>query len=274
MQIRDRMRGTGSYWGNARGRWVSGNVSPTGAAGILGTALVLSGCALEEEAETSGELARETFGASVEKRPIEGRIIGSGDATYLLLGVIHGNEPLGADLLERFAEHAALHPSLLEGKRLVIVPVLNPDGLARGSRTNARGVDLNRNFPARTWRRGPRHGAAPSSEPETRVIQRLIRRFEPERILSVHSPLHCVNFDGPARNLAGAMARAARYPLRASIGYSTPGSLGSYAGGDLEIPNITLELGPKETKERAWRGLRAALEVFVTHPTGAAEPGE
>lgn len=235
---------------------------------------MLPGCAFQGEADTSSEPAHETFGASVERRPIEGRIIGSGGATYLLLGVIHGNEPLGADLLERFAEHAALHSSLLDGKRLVIVPVLNPDGLARGSRTNARGVDLNRNFPAKNWRRGPRHGAAPSSEPETRVIQRLIRRFEPERILSVHSPLHCVNFDGPAKDLARAMARAAQYPLRASIGYSTPGSLGSYAGGDLEIPNITLELGPKETKERAWRGLRAALEVFVTHPTRLVEIGK
>ena len=125
-------------------------------------------------------------------------MLGSGPRTYLLFGVIHGNEPLGEPLLESFIAHVRDQPSLLSGRRLVILPVVNPDGLERRTRVNANGVDLNRNFPARNWKQGPRYGTDPASEPETRALIKIVRQFQPSRILAVHSPLRVVNYDGPA----------------------------------------------------------------------------
>jgi protein MpaA len=182
--------------------------------------------------------------------------------------VIHGNEPLGKPLLEQLEKHLDRRPDLLEGKRVVIIPVLNPDGLARRVRTNARGIDLNRNFPAGNWAPAPRHGKSPGSESETRVILDLIRRYQPNRILAVHSPLHCINFDGPGEEMAAEMARATGYPLKESIGYETPGSLGSYAGRDLGIPSITIEIERDATEPDLWPSLAPALEAFLLHPGG------
>jgi protein MpaA len=213
---------------------------------------------------------QEVFAYSTEGRPIRGTVLGEGADTYLCFGVIHGNEPAGGPLLERFVKHIEEHPDLIDGKRVVVVPVLNPDGLERNSRTNARGVDLNRNFPSRNWRPSPRHGDAPASEHETRALLRLLRQFQPSRILSIHSPLRCVNFDGPAEGIARNMARASGLPLRSSIGYETPGSLGSYAGDDLLVPTITLELPKSAGGKELWPRLAGALEEFLTTAEPAA----
>ena len=230
----------------------------------------LSGCALSGTQDAEDPDRGETFAYSTEGRPIRGSVIGQGPETYLCFGVIHGNEPEGGPLLKRFVKHLEERPALLEGRKVVVIPVLNPDGLERKSRTNARGVDLNRNFPARNWRPNPRHGDAPASERETRALLKILRQFRPSRILSIHSPLHCVNFDGPAEEIAQNMARASGYPLRSSIGYETPGSLGSYAGDDLLVPTVTLEL-PRNTRERElWPRLVGALEEFMTTPEPAA----
>lgn len=127
-----------------------------------------------------------------------------------------------------------------------------------------RGVDLNRSFPAASWRPHPRHGI----EPETRALLKILRQFRPARILAIHSPLYCVNFDGPAEHLAEAMADACGYPIQPSIGHDTPGSLGSYAGTDQEIPTITLELAPQTRRSRIWSEMAVALQRFVTTGPG------
>jgi protein MpaA len=218
-----------------------------------------------EELPLSARVESEVMGYSAQGKPIRGTVLGEGPETCLLIGVIHGNEPMGAPLLERFLDQAENDASLIAGKRLVVIPVLNPDGLERGSRTSSRGVDLNRNFPASNWRPSPRHGDVPASEPETRALLRVIRQFRPARILSIHSPLRCVNYDGPAEELARAMAQATGYPLRPSIGYATPGSLGSYAGDDLLIPTITLELPAHGGEDELWETVGPALVALVNH---------
>jgi len=81
------------------------------------------------------------------------------------------------------------------------------------------------------------------------AIDRALREYRPNRIVSIHQPLRygseCVDYDGPAEDLAIAMSRHAPIPVK-RIG-SRPGSLGSYAGVTLGIPIITLEL-PKDAK--------------------------
>src|SRR5690349_15665371 len=91
-----------------------------------------------------GELAR-----SSEGRPIWGGAIGAGPSPLLLIGGVHGDEPSSVEavvaLVGRLRAHAAA------AAPLIVVPALNPDGLARNAKNSARDVDLNRNFPARNW---------------------------------------------------------------------------------------------------------------------------
>ena len=209
----------------------------------------------------------QVFGYSVEGRPIQGTVLGDGPRTSLLVGVIHGNEPIGMPLLSQLERYLLSHPELLRNRRVVIVPVVNPDGLKRGTRANANGIDLNRNFPSRCFTPRADHGTEPASEPETRTLVRLVETFQPERVLSIHSPLNCVNFDGPAREVARRVAKATRMPVRDSVGYPTPGAFGRYVGTDRKIPSITLELGTGLSSAAAWNEIRGGFVAFLeSHP--------
>lgn len=133
-------------------------------------------------------LARqEVIGHSVQGRPIELRQLGdprwSGE--LLVFGCIHGDEcaaggvaPLTGGCPDPSAD-------------IFLVPDLNPDGAAEGSRLNARSVDLNRNFPS-GWRPSGRPGdpeypgRRPFSEPETRLAARIIRALDPAATIWFH----------------------------------------------------------------------------------------
>jgi protein MpaA len=191
------------------------------------------------------------LGSSVENRPIEG----FGDGEILIFGGIHGDEPGSVELCRRFTRPGAF-----------VIPAVNPDGLRRNQKNNARDVDLNRNFAAKNWSAEHRAGYFPGenalSEPESAALARLIDERSPRLIVSVHQPLRCVNWDGPAGELAEKMAAACGYPLRPSIGYPTPGSFGSLYGVDRGLPVITLEL-PREPTERDYELCLAALECAM-----------
>ena len=181
-----------------------------------------------------------TVGRSVEGRPLTCGIFGTGRRTTLLLAGIHGNEPAGRPLLKLLVDHLQEHDAAFYDQRVVLLPSANPDGLARRSRYNSRGVDLNRNFAASNWRKSRRHGPRPLSEPESRAIVALIDRYRPRAIISIHQPFNVIDYDGPGADLAGAMSAHSGMTVR-KLG-SRPGSLGSYAGTSLGIPVITLEL--------------------------------
>jgi protein MpaA len=90
--------------------------------------------------------------------------------------------------------------------------------------------------------------------------------LQPVAIVAIHSITRgrqCNNFDGPAEELARRMADKNGYPVRKSIGYPTPGSFGSWAGLDRQIPTITLELPHDQDGESAWSDNRDALLEFV-----------
>ena len=89
---------------------------------------------------------------------------------------------------------------------------------------------------------------------------------KPEWIISIHSIArgkHCNNYDGPARWLAEAMYRHNGYPVTATMGYPTPGSLGSWAGIDKQIPIVTLELPREDPGMSAWMQNRDALLAAI-----------
>ena len=153
--------------------------------------------------------------------------------------------------------------------RVVLVPIVNPDGLSGGVRTNANGVDINRNFPTKNWKNkiGLRKhfpGKYPTSEPETKAVIKMIKQFNPDRIVSIHTPLRIVNYDGPAQDLAIDIAMLTGYPVRKNIGYPTPGSLGNYAGNEKNIPTITLEL-PRKSFQKIWEENREALLLSLIY---------
>jgi len=210
-------------------------------------------------------------GRSVRNRAIRCTVHGDDGETVLILGGIHGNEPASATLARELSRRLTRQPGLRSGRRVVIAPAVNPDGLAANTRYNARGVDLNRNFETSNWNGARPHGPRPLSEPESRYITGLVRRYRPARIVSIHQPLTCVDYDGPGRELAEAMSRACDLPVR-KLGCRA-GSLGSYTGEDLGIPTITLELPARATHVSAdtlWEEYGRAMLAAVRFSPGHA----
>ena len=132
---------------------------------------------------------RVVIGRSVEGRSIVARRLGDpdGERVALAVGVIHGDERAGLEVL------AQIDRDELEGTQLWTISSLNPDGSRARTRKNARGVDLNRNFPFR-WRSGaPKSsgyypGPGPGSEPETRAAMRFIEDIRPDVTVWYHQP--------------------------------------------------------------------------------------
>jgi protein MpaA len=159
-----------------------------GGAAVAAVALLLL-LATDAGAAAAG---REVIGRSVEGRPIVAVHSGDpeADVEVLVVGAVHGNEAAGLPIARRLIAAGAPR-----GAQLWVVPSLNPDGVAAGSRGNAHGVDLNRNFPF-DWRPlgGLEYsGPGPLSEPEARAAHRLIRRERPDVTIWFHQPLGLVD---------------------------------------------------------------------------------
>lgn len=193
-------------------------------------------------------LGLDALGRSTEGRPVWGASRGgASERPILVVGGVHGDEPSSVEAVIGLVQRLAAAPDV---GPLVLVPALNPDGLARNLKNSAGDVDLNRNFPARNWQ--PAHapgyfpGRSPQSEPETRILVDLVEAHAPRGVVAVHAPFACVNYDGPAAaaTWAAEVAAACGWPARGDIGYPTPGSLGSWLGVDRGLPVLTLELPP------------------------------
>lgn len=135
---------------------------------------------------------RTEIGRSVEGRPIVAFGSGSRDAALkvLVVGAIHGDETAGMRIARRL-----VHAPPIRRVRLVVIPTINPDGVAANTRGNAHGVDLNRNFPYR-WRPlggGEYSGPRPLSEPESRAAQHLILSEKPDVTIWFHQPFGLID---------------------------------------------------------------------------------
>lgn len=188
---------------------------------------------------------------SVQGRPLLQRDVSavSSRLRVLVLGGIHGDELSSTALVLHWIGAAMETPSNIHWR---FVPLMNPDGmlLARPTRTNARGVDLNRNFPTPGWdkeapaywskrtRSDPRRypGPKPLSEPESRWLHDEMERWKPDLIVSVHAPYGVLDFDGPTVP----PERLGRLYLD-QVGIF-PGSLGNYGGVHKKVPVVTIEL--------------------------------
>lgn len=186
----------------------------------------------------------------------------------LILGGVHGDEGAAAEFADSLVSFLRGRDAEVSGRDLFILPLLNPDGLAAKTRQNANGVDLNRNWPSRDF--GPDNfterqfgGKTPLSEPETKALSALMEQLNPGLLVILHTPLNCINYDGPAEELAAKLAKDLELPLRSDIGYPTPGSLGTYYGKERGLPVITLEF-PNQSDLWASFGpaLLASLGIF------------
>lgn len=159
----------------------------------------------------------------------------------LIIGVAHGDEPQGEFLINNYLNKISTLP-----QNLLFIPSLNPDGQQLETRTNANEVDINRNFPTENWELGERNryfgGEKPASEVETRFVIDIIEKYAPKLIITLHTPFKIVNFDGEAREISEKIAEIFNYPVEESIGYPTPGSFGTWAGVERQIPIITIEM--------------------------------
>ena len=214
------------------------------------------------------------IGTSVDDRPIACITLGRGEEVILFIASIHGDESAGTPLLHDLAAWFRDRPQLLDGRKLLLVPEANPDGMAADRRTNSNGIDLNRNFPSDNRTNNRRYGLTPLSEPEAAAIAKMIRLHAPQRIVSLHEPVGCIDYDGPAHLLAAHMATHCDLPV-GKLG-TRSGSLGAWAGEDLKIPIITVEL-PRSAKYRnrgqLWDMYGKALieAVLFRQPSGGVE---
>ena len=201
-------------------------------------------------------------------------------ARVLVVGGIHGDELTAVSIVFRWIEWLQQPAGDAQRYHWRVVPVMNPDGLLAKppTRVNARGVDLNRNFPTYNWfreaprywlvstRRDPRRfpGTAPASEPESRWLHNEITRFKPDVIVSVHAPHNVLDFDGPQTGIKAPLRFGRLHLNRVGV---YPGSLGNFGGLKEGIPVVTLELPhalkmPTEAElAHVWRDMQDWLRV-------------
>jgi murein tripeptide amidase MpaA len=214
--------------------------------------------------ERPAVIERAVIGHSVQGRPITAWHLGRpGKRRVLLISTMHGDEGKPRQIL------AALRDGRpIRGIDLWVVPVYNPDGLARGTRKNARGVDLNRNFPYHwadldgAYESGPRA----ASEPETRAMMGFLRAIQPSRIISFHQPLYGVDTDTKNRAFSRRIARALHLPRKSfTCGGVCHGTMTGWFNSRFAGAAVTVEYGARP----ASRHLRRTAPEQVLRVFGA-----
>lgn len=188
---------------------------------------------------------------SVEGRPIFHYDKASKDGKgkkIIVFSLIHGDETPAGTVGRYWMERLE---SIDSRNSWRVIPILNPDGVKRKTRPNANKIDINRNFPTRDWaelatsywksktnsnpRRFP--GENPGSEPETKCALKHMEDFKPNFVVSVHTPLKVLDFDGPK---VSPPPKFDYLPWK-SLGHF-PGSLGRYMWFERQTPVLTMEL--------------------------------
>lgn len=230
-----------------------------------------------------GELAFEpdSYGRSVQGRPLEVWLPAE-PAEVLVFAGIHGEEPETTVALSSALR--SLGPGQL---RAAVVLAANPDGLARGTRGNARGVELNRNFPTADWtplqalhrftRGEPQDvalspGPAAASEPESQALMTLVERLSPRLVVALHSPLGCV-IDPLRGEPARWLSQRTGLPMRMDAGSPTPGTCDGWVRETTDALALTLELPVCSKDEALVRYLDPLVELLAT-PLAAMRPIE
>jgi hypothetical protein len=165
----------------------------------------------------------------------------------LVISLIHGDEAPAGSVGRFWMERLE---SIIPRNTWRVIPLLNPDGLAQKTRVNFNKIDLNRNFPTKDWEKdavnywknqsksNPRRfpGDRGGSEPETQCALKHIDDFKPDFIVSIHTPLKVLDYDGPKVS-----PPKYEYLPWKNLGHF-PGSLGRYMWFERKVPVLTMEL--------------------------------
>lgn len=220
----------------------------------------------------------QTIARSAEGRPIEMARFGRGPARVLIVGPLAGDDVAALGLIDHLADHLSRFPERCGNTTIAILRLPNPDGYVARTRTNARGVDLDRNFGSSTWRKVPAgkrwlSGRLPESEPETRTVVAVLNDFRPERVVLVGSSSReaSIGHSPSGEPWAQALAVAWEVPIMPPDPQSSSGSLASYVGGDLKLPVLSLGV-PRESPspESLWASFGNDMLAAVTSPAPGA----
>ena len=213
------------------------------------------------------------------------------NTTIIFCGV-HGDEITPVKFCFDIMKHLSVNQNKFIGNRIIVAPLVTPDSFLKKypSRTNAKGIDVNRNFPTIDWdkdairlwkqkyssdkRRFPGHQS--KTEQEVHFQINLINRYNPSKIISVHAPLTIIDYDGPSKNHSGEDHEGKNLLVQMSKkadGYKVknypffPGSLGNWAGNERGIPTYTVELPTSDNRqhEKYWKKFESAITHAITH---------
>lgn len=197
----------------------------------------------------------------------------------LLVAAQHGEEAETGLLARRLLERV---PG--DETRWAVVQVANPDGLLAGTRQNAAGVDLNRNFPCASWSAEPSYtfppgidpdlrelpnrtscsspGSEAGCEPETQALMALVRELRPKLVVDLHAPIELLLVrEGVPPEPVELLARSADLPVHADLEVASPGAFDEWLQ-EQGIPAIVYEVehaGLPQLCKRHLPGLEALL---------------
>lgn len=231
------------------------------------------------------------LGKSVEGRPIYGLTLGEGPIRILMWSQMHGNESTTTKAVLDLINYLDSDPDgLLHKCRIMIIPMLNPDGAERYTRINANGIDLNRD-------------ARDLSQPESRILRSVFTEFVPDYCFNLHgqrtlfsvgpSPKPAtVSFLSPASDAVRSVTRSRALAMQLIVAMSNtletdiPGMIGRYddsfnpccVGDSFQMEDavtILFEAGHypndymrERTRELIWNAMIAALETIATDSIG------
>lgn len=199
-----------------------------------------------------------TIGRSVQGRAITAHYFGSGNKTILFTGGIHGSEPSGTSTMQSMVDDLAINAHKIPtNTQVVVIPNLNPDGSAMGTRLNARRVNLDRNFPTQDWSRNidtangilkNGGGKKAGSEPETQAIMQLVQRLNVYAQISFHAQGSLVGANGTgfAYSIGNTYASTVGYRTmfghaEETMGYAITGEYEAWLS-ERGVPAILIEL--------------------------------
>lgn len=198
------------------------------------------------------ELAPSRAGRSIE---VWSRVPAGAERRVVVVGGIHGNEPVSPPIVRALVEVA--YP---DDVAVWLVPELNPDGVAAGTRANATDVDLNRNFPWNWW---PSDGGpGPLSEPETAAVAQLVQDLQPTVVVWVHQPLGYVSSIGTTPDVyEQAWSQASGVPVRPDVTQHGGGE--SWTNLLVGFPSMLIEVDGWDATPEIVAAHRAGFEALL-----------
>ena len=227
-------------------------------------AMLAGGAVVAVPASSATTTQTVRIGTSVQGRPLVAIHRWAPGATkkVLVIGNMHGDEKAGLKVIERLKTRAV--PANVD---LWLIPSINPDGTRVGTRTNARRVDLNRNFP-HSWRYADRgtskySGPRAASEPETRALMAFVTRHKPRTTIVLHQPLYGVDsYRAKSMTLVRALARETAMPVKSFACWGTcHGTFTGWHNANTPGRAVTVEMSRTVSTWRLDKIARAVLVV-------------